>query len=73
MRIQCIHYTFAPQEVEKAETIFRELRDASRKEEGVIAFEVARGREKSNMFVLWEAYRDQAALDVHIASEHFER
>ena len=73
MLIQSIHYTFAPQDADKAEAILRELRDASRKEEGVVAFEVARSQEKPNVFALWEEYRDRAALDAHIATEHFKR
>ena len=51
----------------------RELREASRREEGVIAFEVARSQEKPNVFVLWEEYRDEAALDFHKATEHYNR
>jgi autoinducer 2-degrading protein len=73
MLIQSIHFTFAPEDADKAEAIFRELRDSSRKEEGVIAFDVARSKEKPNVFALWEEYRDKAALDEHVASEHFKR
>lgn len=73
MLIQAIHYTFAPEDANNAESILRELREASRKEEGVIAFDVARSQEKRNVFVLWEAYSDKAALDLHISSEHFKR
>ena len=73
MLIQSIHFTFAPEDADNAEAILRELRDASRKEEGVITFDVARSQEKPNVFALWEAYKDRAALDAHVASEHFKR
>jgi quinol monooxygenase YgiN len=73
MLIQSIHYTFALEDADKAEAIFRELRDASRKEEGVITFDVARSRERPNVFALWEAYADSSALDAHKATEHFKR
>lgn len=73
MLIQSIHYTFAAEDADKAEALLRELRDASRKEEGVIAFEVGRSQAKPNVFALWEAYRDKAALDAHMATEHFKR
>jgi quinol monooxygenase YgiN len=73
MLIQSIHYIFAPEDADKAEAILRELRDASRKEEGVITFDVARSAEKPHVFALWEAYKDRAALDAHIATEHFKR
>jgi quinol monooxygenase YgiN len=71
MIIQSIHFTFAPEDADKAEAILRELRDASRKEEGVITFDVARSREKPNVFALWEEYKDRAALEAHVATEHF--
>lgn len=73
MLIQSVHFTFAPEDANKAEAMLRELRDASREEEGVIAFEVARGQENANVFALWEEYRDRSALDAHIATEHFKR
>lgn len=73
MLIQSVHFTFAPEDADKAEAILRELHDASRKEEGVIVFDVARSHEKPNVFVPWEEYRDRAALDVHMATDHCRR
>ena len=73
MLIQSIHFTFAPEDADKAAAILRELRDASREEDGVIGFDVARSQEKPNVFALWEQYRDRTALDAHIATEHFKR
>ncbi|MDB5040227.1 MAG: antibiotic biosynthesis monooxygenase [Candidatus Eremiobacteraeota bacterium] len=73
MVINSVHFTFAPEEADKAESLLRELRDASRKEEGVIVFEVGRSQERPNVFALWEEYRDKAAIDAHMASEHFQR
>lgn len=73
MIITSIHYTFAFEDADRAESLFREIRDASLKEPGVIRFEVGRGSDEPNVFALWEVYRDQDALDSHYASEHFER
>ena len=73
MLINSIHYTFAPKDAERAESLFRELRDASRQESGVVQFEVGRSHEKPNVFALWEVYRDKEAVDAHMASEHFQR
>jgi len=73
MIITSIHYTFASKDADKAEALFRELRDASVKEPGVIQFEVGRSVEEPNMFALWEVYRDQAAGDSHRDTEHFKR
>jgi autoinducer 2-degrading protein len=73
MLIQSVHFTFPPSDADNAETVLRELRDASRKEKGVIGFDVARSRAKPNVFALWEEYRDQAALDFHVATDHYKR
>jgi quinol monooxygenase YgiN len=73
MLIQSIHFTFRPEDADAAEAMFRELRDASRMEEGVIAFDVARSRDKPNVFALWEQYRDKAAFDAHVGTDHYKR
>jgi quinol monooxygenase YgiN len=73
MVIQSIHFTFAPEDADKAEGFLRELRDESLKEDGVIGFDVGRSGEKPHVFALWEEYRDKAALESHIATEHFQR
>ena len=71
MLVQSIHYTFAPEDGDNVEAICRELQEASRKEAGVVRFEVARSREHPNVFALWEVYRDEAALEAHKETEHF--
>jgi (4S)-4-hydroxy-5-phosphonooxypentane-2,3-dione isomerase len=73
MVIQSVHFTFAAADADTAEALFRELRDKSRQEEGVLTFDVGRGQEKTNIFALWEEYRDQAALEAHKATEHYKR
>jgi quinol monooxygenase YgiN len=73
MLIQSVHFTFSPGDADKAEAMLRELRDASTREEGVIAFNVARSKDKPNVFALWEEYRDPAALEAHMTTEHFQR
>jgi quinol monooxygenase YgiN len=71
--VQSIRYTFAPADADEAARMFRELRDLSRQEDGVVSFEVARAKDKPNVFVLWEEYRDEAALASHFATQHFAR
>jgi autoinducer 2-degrading protein len=73
MLIQSIHYEFAPEDAGRIEELFRELRDASRKEPGVIQFDVARSKDHPERFVLWEVYKDEAALTAHTQTEHFKR
>lgn len=71
--IASIVFTFAAQDADKAETMFRELRDASVKEPGVVRFEVGRSQERPNVFALWEVYRDREALNAHRSTEYFQR
>ena len=73
MLIQSVHYTFSPEDADRAAGILSELRDLSSMEPGVVSFLVARGKEKPNVFVLWEAYQDQAALNAHMETDHFKR
>jgi quinol monooxygenase YgiN len=73
MLIQSIRYTFASKDADEAESLFRELREASRQEAGVIQFDIGRSSENPNVFALWEVYRDQQAIDAHLTTEHFRR
>ena len=73
MLVQFVHFTFAPEHADKAEAILRELHDASRKEDGVVGFDVARSKDNPNVFALWEQYKDGAALEAHKATVHFRR
>jgi quinol monooxygenase YgiN len=73
MLIQSVHFTFAPEDGDTAEALLRALREVSRKEEGVVGFDVARSLDKPNVFALWEEYRDRDALDGHMSTEHYQR
>lgn len=71
--IASIHFAFADKDADQAESLLREVRDASVKELGVIQFQVGRSTERPNVFALWEVYRDKAAVDAHRASDHYQR
>jgi quinol monooxygenase YgiN len=73
MLIQSIRYTFAPEDADRAAGIFRELRDLSLAELGIVSFSIARSKDSPTVFALWEEYRDEAALKAHVESEHFVR
>jgi autoinducer 2-degrading protein len=73
MIIQMVHFTFAPDDGDKAAAMFRELREKSRGEAGVVTFDVGQSPEHPGIFALWEVYRDQAAFDSHKNTEHFQR
>jgi len=73
MLIQSIHYTVADEDGDRAAELFTELQELSRREPGIIAFDIGRSKERPAVFALWEVYRDEAALAAHVASEHFAR
>ncbi|HZO93704.1 MAG TPA: putative quinol monooxygenase [Candidatus Baltobacteraceae bacterium] len=74
MLINAITYIFPDDKADEAERMLRELRGASLAEEGCAGFEVARGNDADrSTFVLFETWRDQAALDAHYETAHFER
>ena len=73
MLIQSIHYTFACEDADGVAEILRELRSRSLEEPGVLEFEVGGSQERPGVFALWEEYRDDEALRLHVATEHFQR
>ncbi len=73
MLIQSIHFTFDAADADRAAGMLKELQDLSRQEPGIASFDVARSKEKPNVFALWEVYRDEAALKAHVESEHYKR
>ncbi len=74
MLVNAVMYTFPEEHADEAERLLRELRGASLAEEGCAGYEVARGNDADRaVFVLYETWRDQAALDAHYATEHFTR
>jgi quinol monooxygenase YgiN len=74
MLINAVTYTFPEDKADEVERLFRELRAASLREPGCIGYEVCRGdADAPGSFVLYETWRDQAALDAHYEAEHFKR
>ena len=71
MLVNAVIYTFPADKAEEAARLLRPLRDASRAEAGCITFDVARSNDDPNVFVLYEEWRDQAALDEHYKTDHF--
>jgi (4S)-4-hydroxy-5-phosphonooxypentane-2,3-dione isomerase len=71
--VRLVQFSFAAEDASKAGAIFAELQSASRAEAGVVAFYVASSDDDPTRFVLWEVYENQAAFDLHSASEHFQR
>jgi quinol monooxygenase YgiN len=74
MLVNVVTYTFPPERADEVERLLRELGGSSRREAGCAGFDVCRGDgESAGTFVLFEKWRDQAALDAHYATEHFAR
>jgi quinol monooxygenase YgiN len=74
MLVNAVMYTFPPEKADQVQALFAELAVKSREEPGCIAYEVARGAGgDSGTFMLFEKWRDQAALDEHYATEHFRK
>jgi len=50
---------------------FGKLQEETRREPGCIMYLVQRSRDDSRRYLIYEQYKDQAALDAHRASPHF--
>ena len=66
-----VRMTFRPEDREEIATILRELAAASRTEAGCISYVPHRVESDPDSIVIYEQYRDMAALDAHRASPHF--
>lgn len=66
-----VRMTFRPDDREEIATILRELATASRSEPGCISYIPHRVESEPDTIVIYEQYRDQAALDAHRAAPHF--
>jgi quinol monooxygenase YgiN len=71
MLVNAVIYTFPPEKADEAAALLIRLRDASLTETGCLSYDVAQSIESPEVFVLHEKWADQAALDVHYATEHF--
>lgn len=66
-----VRMTFRPDDRDEIVTILRELTAASRAEPGCISYVAHRVQSDPDTIVIYEQYRDQAALDAHRAAPHF--
>jgi autoinducer 2-degrading protein len=73
MLIQVVYLEVQP---EKLEAFLAEARanvQASRAEAGVIQFDLLQQNDAPTRFMLYEVYRDEAALETHRHTPHFQR
>ena len=59
-----------PETVEDARSVLDTLVAATRREEGVMSYDLYESASAPSTFVMVERYRDQAALDEHMSSPH---
>jgi quinol monooxygenase YgiN len=50
---------------------FRKLQEESRREPGCLTYVVQRSRENPRVYMIYEQYGDEAALETHRKSPHF--
>jgi len=62
-----------PGHEEEVAEIFRKLEAASRQEPGCVLYVVHRHKEDATRFFIYEQYRDEAALQAHRESSHFQQ
>jgi quinol monooxygenase YgiN len=66
-----VRMTFRPEDREEIATTLRELTLASRAEPGCVSYIAHRAESDPDTIVIYEQFRDIAALDAHRASPHF--
>jgi len=69
---------FAKWQVQDGQTptvlnLFTELVEQTRQEEGNLFYTIHQSITDANTFMLYEGYKDEAAVAAHRASEHFQR
>jgi quinol monooxygenase YgiN len=60
-----------PENIKDAEPLVKGLAEASRKEPGVIKYEIYRVKEKEGVYVFLEQYKTQEDFENHRKTEHF--
>jgi autoinducer 2-degrading protein len=73
MLILTVHVTIQAGREEEVEASLRILQEESRRESGCLAYVAQRSRENPRRYLIYEQYKDPAALDVHRNSEHFKQ
>ena len=73
MLILTVHVTIQTGHEDEVVSSLRVLQEESRREPGFLAYVVQRSRENPRRFLIYEQYKDEAALDAHRNSEHFKQ
>ena len=73
MLVLAVHLTMQPGHDDEVVRTFHSLQSATRQEPGCIQYVVQRSRENQNRFLIYEQYKDEAALQAHRDSAHFKQ
>jgi quinol monooxygenase YgiN len=68
-----VRMRFATEDHAEIESILHELTKASRAEPGCVSYNTHFVEDDADMVVIYEQYRDEAALEAHRGTPHFER
>lgn len=68
-----VRMRFRPDDREKVEAILRELTLASRTEPGCVTYVAHQVAADPNTVLIYEQYRDDAAVEAHRTTPHFQR
>ena len=68
-----VKWTIKKGELDAVLAALRPLTEASRQEPGCLLYQANRSRENRDHFLLVEHYRDEAALEAHRQTPHFQR
>jgi len=72
MLILVVHVTIRVGHEEEVTESFRKLQEETRREPGCINYFVQRSRENPQVYMVYEQYKDEAALQAHRETSHFQ-
>ncbi len=72
MIVLAVVWVVKPSHEDEVADVFRKLEADSQREPGCLMFVVHRHKERPDRFFIYEQYRDEAALQSHRESPHFQ-
>ena len=73
MIVLAVTWQAKPEQENEVARLFHILQEESRKEPGCLLYLVQRHRDDPRRFFVYEQYQDDAALEAHRATTHFQR
>jgi quinol monooxygenase YgiN len=73
MLVLAVTWRANPGKESEVARLFQILQEESRKEPGCVLYMVQRHRDNPRLFFVYEQYKDDAALEAHRATPHFQQ